>query len=152
MEKISEKLINLDLEAENWEEAIVKGGEILIKEGYIDEKYIETLLKITKNQGAYYIITKSIALPHVRPDEGVKKSGFSFIRLRTPLNFGSKENDPVKYMIFLMALNSKEHLDLIQLITKIIEDRDFFKLLEKCKENNRENIEIVYKYLINSIK
>ena len=55
-------------------------------------------------------------------------------------------------MIFLMALNSKEHLDLIQLITKIIEDRDFFKLLEKCKENNRENIEIVYKYLINSIK
>ena len=149
MEKISEKLINLDLEAKNWEEAIVKGGEILIKEGYIDEKYIETLLKITKNQGAYYIITKSIALPHVRPDEGVKKSGFSFIRLRTPLNFGSKENDPVKYMIFLMALNSKEHLDLIQLITKIIEDRDFFKLLEKCKENNRE---IVYKYLINSIK
>ena len=152
MEKISEKLINLDLEAKNWEEAIVKGGEIWIKEGYIDEKYIETLLKITKNQGAYYIITKSIALPHVRPDEGVKKSGFSFIRLRTPLNFGSKENDPVKYMIFLMALNSKEHLDLIQLITKIIEDRDFFKLLEKCKENNRENIEIVYKYLINSIK
>ena len=152
MEKISEKLINLDLEAKNWEEAIVKGGEILIKEGYIDEKYIETLLKITKNQGAYYIITKSIALPHVRPDEGVKKSGFSFIRLRTPLNFGSKENDPVNYMIFLMALNSKEHLDLIQLITKIIEDRDFFKLLEKCKENNRENIEIVYKYLINSIK
>ena len=152
MEKISEKLINLDLEAKNWEEAIVKGGEILIKEGYIDEKYIETLLKITKNQGAYYIITKSIALPHVRPDEGVKKSGFSFIRLRTPLNFGSKENDPVKYMIFLRALNSKEHLDLIQLITKIIEDRDFFKLLEKCKENNRENIEIVYKYLINSIK
>ena len=152
MEKISEKLINLDLEAKNWEEAIVKGSEILIKEGYIDEKYIETLLKITKNQGAYYIITKSIALPHVRPDEGVKKSGFSFIRLRTPLNFGSKENDPVKYMIFLMALNSKEHLDLIQLITKIIEDRDFFKLLEKCKENNRENIEIVYKYLINSIK
>ena len=68
------------------------------------------------------------------------------------MNFGSKENDPVKYMIFLMALNSKEHLDLIQLITKIIEDRDFFKLLEKCKENNRENIEIVYKYLINSIK
>ena len=35
MEKISEKLINLDLEAKNWEEAIVKGGEILIKEGYI---------------------------------------------------------------------------------------------------------------------
>jgi len=56
MEKISEKLINLDLEAKNWEEAIVKGGEILIKEGYIDEKYIETLLKIELDMGRVRII------------------------------------------------------------------------------------------------
>ena len=95
-EIISKKLINLDLEAENWEEAIMKGGEILIKEGYIEKKYVETLLKISRDEGPYYIITKNIALPHVRPEEGVKKRGFSFIRLKRPLDFGSKENDPVK--------------------------------------------------------
>lgn len=149
MEEINKKLINLDLNAENWEEAIEKGGEILIKEGYIDRKYIETLLKISKREGPYYIITKGIALPHVRPDEGVKKNGFSFIKLRKSLDFGSKENDPVKYIVFLMALDSEKHISLIKFITKIIEDKKFFELVEKYKENNEENISIIYKYLIN---
>ncbi len=150
-EIISKKLINLDLEAENWEEAIMKGGEILIIEGYIEKKYVETLLKISRDEGPYYIITKNIALPHVRPEEGVKKRGFSFIRLKRPLDFGSKENDPVKYIIFLMALNSEEHINLIKFISKIIEDKNFFELVEKNRQNNEKNREIVYKYLNNII-
>ncbi|MDO5088262.1 MAG: PTS sugar transporter subunit IIA [Leptotrichiaceae bacterium] len=149
MEEINKKLINLDLEAENWEEAIEKGGEILINEGYIDKKYIESLLKISKREGPYYIITKGIALPHVRPDEGVRKNGFSFVRLRKPLNFGNKENDPVKYMIFLMALDSEKHISLIRFITKVVEDGKIFELAEKCKGNTGKNINIIHRYLIN---
>ena len=120
----------------------MKGGE---------KKYVETLLKISRDEGPYYIITKNIALPHVRPEEGVKKRGFSFIRLKRPLDFGSKENDPVKYIIFLMALNSEEHINLIKFISKIIEDKNFFELVEKNRQNNEKNREIVYKYLNNII-
>ncbi len=147
MEKISSKLINLNLRADTWEEALVKGGEILLEEGYIEDRYIKTLIEITKKEGPYYIITKGIAVPHVRPEEGVKKQGFSFIRLEKAINFGNKDNDPVKYIIFLMSKTSEEHIKLINLIVSIIEDKNFFELVEKNSKNKIENIEIIENYI-----
>lgn len=147
MEKINSRLINLNLKADTWEEALMKGGGVLLEEGYIEDRYIKTLIEITKKEGPYYIITKGIAIPHVRPDEGVKKTGFSFIRLEKGVNFGSKENDPVKYIIFLMSKTSEEHIDLINLIISIIEDREFFRLVEENSGNNQENIRIIENYI-----
>ena len=50
-----------------------------------------------------------------------------------------------------MALNSEEHINLIKFISKIIEDKNFFELVEKNRQNNEKNREIVYKYLNNII-
>ena len=58
MEKITSRLINLNLKADTWEEALMKGGGVLLEEGYIEDRYIETLIEITKKEGPYYIITK----------------------------------------------------------------------------------------------
>ena len=45
MEMIREECILLDVEAENWEEAVRKSAEPLIAHGYIEPRYLTAMLK-----------------------------------------------------------------------------------------------------------
>jgi len=49
-------------------------------------------------------------MPHARPEAGTKKIGMSLITLRNPINFGNKENDPVKMVVCLCAIDHSTHL------------------------------------------
>lgn len=125
---ISEKLIKLNLEAENWEKALEKTCDILEKYGYVSNQYKEKLINLTKEIGPYYIITKNIAIPHLRPEEGVLKEGFSFFRFKTPIKFNNEKE--IKYFIYILSLNSDKHIEQLSYIVELIENKNIFLEIE----------------------
>lgn len=130
-EFITENRIKLNIEAETWEEVINKGAEILEKEGVIKSSYKEAIIESTKKAGPYYVITKGVAMPHARPEDGVIKSGFCFLKLKKGVNFGSKENDPVKYVFMVAMENNEKHIEFIQFLSDLMENENFYKAVDE---------------------
>lgn len=57
-ESIDESYIQLDVEAENFEEAVKKSFDPLIEDGAVTDNYVESVLHIYRETGPYIVITK----------------------------------------------------------------------------------------------
>ncbi|WP_068267996.1 PTS sugar transporter subunit IIA [Caviibacter abscessus] len=114
----------------NWEEAIRKASENLIKNKYIEERYVEAMISSVKKLGFYIVLADLIAMPHARPENGVLKTGVSFLKLNNAVKFG--END-VKFIFVLAAINSDSHIDTIKELMKIFQNENKMKKLENVK-------------------
>lgn len=94
--------------------------------------------------GPYIVITEHVALPHARPSAGAKELAISIATLETPINFGNKENDPVKYIFGLSALDNSTHLNAMSELVALLEDENFYHVLDHAK-----NGEEIIKYIEN---
>lgn len=126
-----ENRIKLNVEAKTWEEAIYKAAEILEEDGVIKPSYKDAIIESTKKIGPYYVITKGVAMPHARPEDGVIKSGFCFLKLKEGVYFGSKENDPVKYIFMVAMENNEKHIEFIQFLSDLMENEEFYKAVDE---------------------
>lgn len=72
--------------------------------------------------------------PHARPEAGALESAIGVATLATPVEFGSKANDPVKYLFCLSARNNTEHLDALADLAERLEDQEFFKMLDQATD------------------
>lgn len=133
-EILTKDTIELDVEVKDWEEAVIKCGWLLYKEGYIEYRYIESMVENVKILGPYIVMGKGIAIPHSRKQDGVKKVGISFIRLKRPVNFGNKENDPVDLVFALAATDHSSHLKALSQLSGILCDEEKVKKLRSGKE------------------
>ena len=135
---LTSQSIKLNVEADSWEESIRIGGGLLEKNGLVEHKYIQAMIDIVKNMGPYIVIQPGIAMPHARPEYGVKKVGVSLITLKNPINFGNKENDPVKIVICLCSTDHSSHIKVLSELVDLLEDKNFVN--EVMKARNSEDI------------
>lgn len=137
---MKKSLIKIDVDAKTKEEAVRMAGKVLFENNYVEERYIEAMVKTMEEFGSYIVITKGIALPHARPDEGAKKSGFCILRLKNPIKFGNEENDPVEILIGLSSLGNEEHLSNIQNVLGILEKDENLSVLKSGTVDEIYNI------------
>lgn len=128
---LTEKTIELNVEASDWEEAIRKGGEVLVREGFVEPRYVDAMIKNVKELGPYIVIAPGIAMPHARPEDGVKKTGMSLITLIEPIDFGHVQNDPVKIILCLCSVDNNSHIKALSQLMKFISDEEVIKGLNK---------------------
>jgi mannitol/fructose-specific phosphotransferase system IIA component (Ntr-type)/galactitol-specific phosphotransferase system IIB component len=128
--------IKLNVDAENWEQAIRCGGEILKNNDAIDERYIDGMIDSVKTLGPYIVIAPGIAMPHARPDDSVKKIGMSLITLNNPVNFGNKEHDPVEIVVCLCAIDHSSHLKALSELVTFLGDDEFRKIVKNSINPN----------------
>ncbi len=126
---LTEKTIRLNVEVKDWEEAVRIGGELLEKDGAIEHRYIDAMIDSVKDIGPYIVIAPGIAMPHARPESGAKKIGMSLITLKNPVNFGNKENDPVKIVVCLCAVDHSSHLKALSELVELLGDERFISTL-----------------------
>jgi PTS system ascorbate-specific IIA component len=50
-------------------------------------------------------------MPHARPETGVIETGYGIVTLRTGVNFGDPENDPVDVLVFMAAKDQAAHTE-----------------------------------------
>lgn len=128
-----EKLIKLNIEADDWRDAIRKAAAPLQKEGKIEERYIDAIIQSAEEVGPYFVITPHVALPHARPEGGALEEAIGIATLKTPVEFGT-ENDPVKYLFCLSAKSNEGHLNALVDLVGLLEDDNFYKVLDKCQD------------------
>ena len=122
-EMITEETITLNVEAEDWKEAVRISGDLLVKIGGVEDRYIPAMIEMVQSFGSYIVIAPGVALPHARPEDGAIKPCMSLITLKTPVNFGNVHNDPVKLVISFATVDHDAHVEALSRLARIIGDR-----------------------------
>ncbi len=128
---LKEDNILLDVETEDWQEAIRKAGELMVKLDLIVPSYTEGMIEVMKTLGPYAVIAPGVALPHAQPDKGSLKVGLVFLKLKTPVNFGSP-NDPVNLILAFAAIDNKGHVELIKELALFLSQKGVLENLRKA--------------------
>ena len=130
---LTEEVIEVNVKVENWEEAVTRAGKLLLDNEKIEARYIVAMLETVKDMGPYIVMAPGIAMPHGRPDAGVKELGVAVISLEKGVNFGSEEFDPVKLVFAICAKENKSHIELLQDLSLILDDEELIEEVYNCK-------------------
>lgn len=130
---IQPDVIELNVSASNRDEAIYKAGSLLLKQGIVEERYIEAMLKSCNDLGPYIVLVPGVAIPHARPEAGANGLGISIITLKEAIPFGNEENDPVHTVIALASDNNKNHLGLLTSLSDFLMDNEKVNKMHEAK-------------------
>lgn len=124
---LTKDFVSVNVKAQDWEEAIRMAGNLLLKNDCIEPEYTDSIIAVTKDIGPYIVIGPGIALAHARPEDGVKKICVSMVTLEPPVNFGDEDNDPVRLVIGMGAVDNSSHIDVIRDMTEFLGDEAFME-------------------------
>ncbi|MBM4464050.1 MAG: PTS sugar transporter subunit IIA [Chloroflexi bacterium] len=119
---LTEETIALGLSVRDWQEAVHEAGKLLVKAGMVEPRYIEAMVQMVKDIGPYIVIAPGVALPHARPEDGVKKACMSLVTLSPPVNFGNEHNDPVKLVVAFGTTDNKAHIEALTELARLLGD------------------------------
>lgn len=131
-EIINENYCLTNVKVDNWEEAIRKVGGLLLDNGCCTPEYVDDMVNVVLEHGPYIVIMPGIALAHARPQMGAKKIGVSVMTLAEGVNFGNKDNDPVKLVLGLSAVDNDTHIQVIRDMMKFLSEESLKKIFS-CK-------------------
>lgn len=135
---LTESVIDVNVNVDDWEEAVRYGGGLLKSEKIIEQEYIDAMIDSVKELGPYIVIAPGIAMPHASSKLGVNKIGMSLITLKEPVNFGNSQNDPVKIVLTLAAVDPTSHLKALSEVVSYLNNEEIVNKLKKS--NNPKDI------------
>lgn len=109
------------VEPDGWREAVQISGRLLVDVGAAEERYVAAMVRTTEELGPYAVLAPGVAIPHARPEDGARRVGLSLAVLSEPVEFGSKENDPVDLVFGFSTTDSDAHVELLQALADLIE-------------------------------
>ena len=132
---IENKSIQINVDANDWKEAIEKSIIPLIKSKAVESRYLKAIIDSTIKFGPYYIISNQVAMPHARPEDGVNKSAFSLVILNKPIQFNNDKRK-IRILITLAAASSEIHVSvsLPQVVASFESDAIIEKLLKASSD------------------
>lgn len=128
------EIIRLNIEANDWEEAVRKAYEPMVVHGFITQNYVDETVRSVKLVGPYIVITKHVALPHTKPEAGAISCALGIGVLKEPIVFGNEDNDPVKYIFSLSATDNETHLCAMAELVELFNDKEFYDLLDNATD------------------
>jgi mannitol/fructose-specific phosphotransferase system IIA component (Ntr-type) len=132
-ELLPRERICLDVKVSNWQEAIREAGKLLFDSGAVTAEYMEAMIKVAEELGPYIVIAPGIALPHAATEAGAKQTALSLIKLASPINFGNPDNDPVRLVFGLSAIDKKMHMLALQTLAELFLSKDLVDRLFKAE-------------------
>ncbi|WP_017379275.1 BglG family transcription antiterminator [Paenisporosarcina sp. TG-14] len=148
-ELLNQQTIQIKPKAATWHEAIQLAAQPLVELGTIEEGYVNAMIESIEANGPYVVITPGVAIPHARPEQGVRSLSMSLLKLDEAVDFAADK--PVRLIIVLAAVDSESHLRaLIQLtnllnepanIEHMIQTTDKTKLMELIHNYSKEETE-----------
>ena len=129
---LKESNIVLGLESVTKEEAITKAGELLAKEGYVNNEYVDAMLEREKIVSTY--IGMGIAIPHGvgEAKKEVKESGIVVLQYPNGVMFG----DELAYLVIGIAGVGDDHLEILSNIATSLEDESLVEKLKNTKNKS----------------
>lgn len=124
-----EELIELELKAEDYEDAIRKIGADACRKGYVKEGFADAVIKREKlYPTALPTEVLKVAIPHPMERDTVEKSAIIVTTLEKPVDFilmgSDNETVPVN-IIFTLAVNGAEYqLTILQKLVGMFSDKE----------------------------
>ena len=134
---IRPNLVAVDVEVEDWQDAIRTAGSLLINDGAVEERFSDAMIRVAKEFGPYIVVAPGIALPHARPDDGVITASIAVLRLKTPVDFGNKDNDPVYLVVALAAIDNKQHITGLSQLANVLGDEEKIKDIKQVQTKEK---------------
>lgn len=125
--------ILLQIEASDWKEAILQASKPLIENGAVNYSYVQKIIEINEGKPQAMVIAQHIAIPHTKPEFGANRCAMGIATVKQPLPFGESENNPVKYIFFLSALDNHQHLPAMSQLLALFNEEHFFQILDHAK-------------------
>jgi mannitol/fructose-specific phosphotransferase system IIA component (Ntr-type) len=130
---ITPDLIELQVKAADWEEAVRAGGKLLLDQEICEARYIDAMVQAVRDMGPYMVLAPGISLAHARPDDGMIKVGMSIINLETPVEFGNEANDPVYLVISFGGVDHESHVEMLRTLAMFLMEEGNQELLKRAK-------------------
>ena len=127
---------------DNWKDAIKKAAEPLLVSNSITNQYIDVMIENVETMGPYIIIGEQVAIPHARPEFGVKKLGMSLLKLEESAHLLNSEANRVDIFICLAAIDNQTHLKALAQLTTLLSDPIKLGLLKEA-ETKQDILDLV---------
>ena len=129
---LTEKTIALGLSVRDWQEAVRAAGGLLVRAGKVEPRYVDGMIRMVQEIGPYIVIAPGVALPHARPEDGVKEACMSLVTLSPPVPFGNENNDPVELVVAFGSPDSKGHMEALAELARLLENETALNALKKA--------------------
>lgn len=129
---LDESVISLDVRVGDWQEAIRVAGNLLVDVSVVEPCYVDSMVRRVREAGPYIVIAPGLAVPHALPQDGANRVGLSMVRLKEPVMFGSRANDPIDLVFALSAVDDKAHVRILAELWDIFSDEKSMQYLRCC--------------------
>lgn len=119
---LSTGAIRIGARAADWREAVRAAGEALVTSGATTSAYTDEMIATVEELGPYIVIAPGIALAHSRPSPAVLHPGMSLVTLAKPVEFGHRQNDPVRLVVALAASDEEGHMTALSTLADFLSD------------------------------
>lgn len=145
-EELKDSLIFTELEAHSYEDVMKQVGEKLIQEGYCKATYTDALIEREKEYPTGIDVEGvGVAIPHTDTSH-VNHQGIAIAVLNQPVTFMQMGTDDefvdVRVVFVLAVVNPNEHIEHLERILAIIQDKDVLNRLQKVSDV-KQIIEII---------
>ena len=120
-EILTPETIELKARLGSREEAIRRAGELLVANGNVEDRYIDSMLEREKSVSTY--MGNSVAIPHGTNDskQWITRSGLSVVTVPDGVEYGDGE---VAHLIIGIAGKGDEHLDILSRISLVVAEEE----------------------------
>ena len=120
-EILTPETIELKASLSSQEEAIRRAGSLLVENGNVEERYIDSMFEREKSVSTF--IGNAVAIPHGTGDskQWVTMSGLSIITVPEGVEYGDGN---VARLVIGIAGKGDEHLEILSKIATVCEDED----------------------------
>lgn len=140
-EQLNEELIFPKLDVADSKEVFEKVGGKFIKEGFCKDSYVQALInRESEFPTGIDVDGFGVAIPHTDVSH-VNKAGIAIATLEHPVKFiqmGTDDEEVEAKVVFMLAVDDpKKHLELLQNILAVLQDKEVLNKLsnaDKCNE------------------
>ena len=144
------KYIVAQIEAETWEEAVLKAAQPLLENNCITMEYIDRIIGMKNTFGQYSIIAPGVCMPHATPCENAKLA-MSLVTLKKPVRI-IVEGETVDISVFMVLslVDSITHAKALDEVFLLLDE--FPNLVDELKQATKSaDISNVFKTYYNKL-
>jgi mannitol PTS system EIIA component len=120
-EILTPETVELGVRLSNRDEAIRRAGALLVANGNVDERYVESMFEREESVSTY--MGNAVAIPHGTNDskQWVTRSGLSIITVPEGVEYGDGD---VARLVIGIAGKGDEHLEILSKISLVVSEEE----------------------------
>lgn len=118
----------------SWKDAIQRASESLLREGYVGQSYINSIVQKTQQYGPYMFITDDVVLAHASIEDGANLLGIAVTVFKHPISFWTVDGQErrAKLILVLSAEDQVSHIKILNDIMSIFNKEENTEQIWNC--------------------